>query len=319
MNAIGGYFELELRKSEHYHKDALRLNTARNCFEYVLRTRNYVKVYVPYYTCDVMLEPIQKLNIAYEFYHINEKLEPTALPKLNANEAFLYTNYFGLKQECVKRLASAYGKQLIVDNAQAFYDEPLKGIDTFYSARKFFGVPDGAYLYTDKPLQHEFEQDCSLERMSHLLKRIDLGAESGYHDFRMNEELLCNQEIKRMSRLTEAFLCGIDYESAKRKRRENYAFLENALKDSNLIHLKVDDECVPMVYPYLSDDVLLKQRLIENKVFVATYWPNMREWMTEEMLERKLTEYLIPIPCDQRCAQREVEYLIKTIENVSRA
>lgn len=33
--AIGGYFELELRKGEHYHKDALRLNTARNCFEYV--------------------------------------------------------------------------------------------------------------------------------------------------------------------------------------------------------------------------------------------------------------------------------------------
>ncbi len=35
MDAIGGYFELELRKGEHYHKDALKLNTARNCFEYV--------------------------------------------------------------------------------------------------------------------------------------------------------------------------------------------------------------------------------------------------------------------------------------------
>ena len=26
--AIGGYFELELSKGEHYHKGALRLNTA---------------------------------------------------------------------------------------------------------------------------------------------------------------------------------------------------------------------------------------------------------------------------------------------------
>lgn len=33
--AIGGYFEFELRKGAHYHKDALRLNAARNCFEYV--------------------------------------------------------------------------------------------------------------------------------------------------------------------------------------------------------------------------------------------------------------------------------------------
>ena len=83
MNAIGGYFELELRKGEHYHKNAIRLNTARNCFEYVLRSRSYDKVYIPYYTCEVMLEPIQKLGIDYEFYHINELLEPTAFLKLN--------------------------------------------------------------------------------------------------------------------------------------------------------------------------------------------------------------------------------------------
>lgn len=43
MDAIGGYFELELRKGEHYHKDALRLNTARNCFEYILLARKYKK------------------------------------------------------------------------------------------------------------------------------------------------------------------------------------------------------------------------------------------------------------------------------------
>ena len=187
---------MELRRGEHYHKNAIRLNTARNCFEYVLRTRGSAKVYIPYYTCEVMLEPIRKLQIEYEFYHINEQLEPAVLPKLNANEAFLYTNYFGLKQECVKRLAMEYGKQLIVDNAQAFYAEPIDGIDTFYSARKFFGVPDGAYLYTDMTLQQEFEHDCSFDRTAHLLKRIDLGPEAGYQDFRMNDDALCNQEIK---------------------------------------------------------------------------------------------------------------------------
>ena len=38
---IGVYFELELRKGEHYHKDAIRLNTACNCFEYILLDRHY--------------------------------------------------------------------------------------------------------------------------------------------------------------------------------------------------------------------------------------------------------------------------------------
>ena len=313
MDAIGGYFELELRKGEHYHKNAIRLNTARNCFEYVLRARNYTKIYIPYYTCGVMSKPIQKLQIGYEFYHINEKLEPANLPKLEEREAFLYTNYFGLKQECVKSLASEYGKQLIVDNAQAFYAEPLEGIDTFYSARKFFGVPDGAYLYTNKSLQQELEQDYSYERVSHLQKRIDLGAEAGYQDFRKNDDALCNREIKKMSKLTEAILCGIDYEAARIRRRENYQRLDEALRDINRLHLDMDKDCVPMVYPYLTDDVVLKQKLIDNKIFVATYWPNVLEWCREVDIEHFVAKNTCFLPIDQRYGETGMRKIIELI------
>lgn len=304
---------MELRKGEHYHRNAIRLNTARNCFEYVLRARSYTKVYIPYYTCEVMLEPIQRLGIGYAFYHINEKLEPTTFPKLNENEAFLYTNYFGLKQDCVKRLASEYGGRLIVDNAQAFFAEPLEGIDTFYSARKFFGVPDGAYLYINKPLEQELEQDRSCEKMSHLLKRIDLGAEAGYQDFRKNDDALCNQEIKKMSKLTEAILCGVDYEAARGRRRVNYQWLHEALGNSNRMRLNMDEDCIPMVYPYLTDDGALKQKLIERRIFVATYWPNIMAWITEEMVERELADRLVPIPCDQRYSQNDIQRIIQTV------
>ena len=314
MEPIGGYFELELRKDGHYHKNAIRLNTARNCFEYVLRARHYRKVFFPYYSCEVMLESIKKLGIDYEFYHINESFEPIERPALNADEAFLYTNYFGLKQDCVLRLAKIYGKQLIVDNAQAFYAEPIQGIDTFYSARKFFGVPDGAYLYTEKRLEKEFGQDVSFERMTHLMKRIDLGAEAGYKDFRKNDELLSNQEIKNMSRLTESLLSGINYEAAKQKRRENYALLDKTLKDSNLIHLEMDVEMVPMVYPYLTEDSTLRQKLIERKVFVAKYWPNVREWVGAHFLERELEGRMVPLPIDQRYRKEEMNWIIESIE-----
>lgn len=314
MKAIGGYFELETRKGEHYHKDAIRLNTARNCFEYVLRTRNYRKVFIPYYTCEVMLEPIKKLGLTYEFYHINEKLEPAILPKLNSDEAFLYTNYFGLKQNCVKVLATHYNKQLIVDNAQAFYAEPIEGIDTFYSPRKFFGLADGAYLYTDKPLQQEFEQDCSFDRMSHLLKRLDLGAEAGYQDFHKNDDELIGANIKRMSNLTNALLLGIDYVTAKNKRRENYIALDRALRTSNQIHLELKEENVPMVYPYLTYDVDFKKYLISKKIFVATYWPNVYEWCKKDELEYKLAECTAYIPVDQRYSQEDMKMIMKLID-----
>lgn len=313
MKAIGGYFELETRKGEHYHKNAIRLNTARNCFEYVLRTRGYRKVFIPYYTCEVMLEPIQKLGLAYEFYHINEKLEPALLPELNSDEAFLYTNYFGLKQNCVERLATFYGQQLVVDNAQAFYAEHIEGIDTFYSARKFFGLADGAYLYTDKPLQQEFEQDCSFDRMSHLLKRLDLGAEAGYQDFKKNDDDLIGQDIKGMSKLTEALLLGIDYDYAKRKRRENYTFLDKELDCTNHIHLELDNDSVPMVYPYLTSNVDLKKYLISEKIFVATYWPNVEAYEGFET-EHEMVLNLIPVPCDQRYGLEDMDRIIKLID-----
>lgn len=34
MKELGGNFELELNQGEHYHKDALALNSARNYFKY---------------------------------------------------------------------------------------------------------------------------------------------------------------------------------------------------------------------------------------------------------------------------------------------
>lgn len=89
MDAIGGYFELELRRGDHYHKDAIRLNTARNCFEYILLARKYRKVYIPYYTCEVMLQPLKRQQVDYEFYSIDWNLEPTEIFNLQEGEAFL--------------------------------------------------------------------------------------------------------------------------------------------------------------------------------------------------------------------------------------
>ena len=69
---IGGYFELELPYCFEYHKNAIPLNSGRFCFEYLLRCRKYKKVYIPYYTCDSVIEPVIKLGIDYEFYHIDK-------------------------------------------------------------------------------------------------------------------------------------------------------------------------------------------------------------------------------------------------------
>lgn len=315
MEPIGGYFSLELPKHEEYHKNAIRLNTGRNCLEYILRCRKYSKVYIPYYTCDVVLEPFQKLDITYEFYHINIHLEISQDIRLNKGEALLYTNYYGLKQRYVEHLAEQYGQQLIVDNTQAFYDKPVNGIDTFYTCRKFFGVPDGAYLYTDQLLDDELEQDESYERMSFLLKRIDLGAEAGYADFREQSHLLIGQPIKRMSKLTERLMQSIDYQLAAKRRRENFELLHQALEGSNQYHIHLSADAVPMVYPYLSDHKELRDYLIGNKLFVACYWPNVLEKVTKDSVEFKMAKALLPLPIDQRYSFETIKTQIRMIKD----
>lgn len=317
MQPIGGYFSLELPYGEEYHKDAIRLNTGRNCLEYILKTRGYKKVYLPFYTCEVVLEPFEKLGIPYEFYHIDLNFEIRDRLTLKANEALLYVNYYGLKQRYVEQLAEKTGERLIVDNTQAFYAKPIDSIDTLYTCRKFFGVPDGAYLYTDKKLDEELDQDLSYDRMTFLDKRIDLGAEAAYNDFQNLSKSLVGQPIKLMSNLTLRLMQSIDYKRIAQQRRENYMQLHEALGSSNTISLSLEEDAVPMIYPYLAPVKGLREKLIENKIFVARYWPNVLGWTTEVDLEQLLAYQMQPLPIDQRYGEEDMKYIVEIIRNLN--
>lgn len=314
MEAIGGYFSLELPQREEYHKNAIRLNTGRNCLEYILRVRGYKKVYVPYYTCEAVMEPVNKLGIPYEFYHIDIHFEIRDRFTLKEGEALLYTNYFGLKQHYVKQLVEKVGSRLIVDNTQAFYAKPIPGIDTFYTCRKFFGVPDGAYLYCDKELDEEIEQDYSYDRVAHLVKRIDLSAEEGFKDFRHVDDGLDNQPIRKMSKLTQRLMQGIDYEAVAQRRRANFQQLQVLLGKENNLELPLEEDAVPMVYPYLVPVKGLREKLIENKIFVARYWPNVLDWAKPDDIDYLLAYLMQPLPIDQRYGEEELRRIIKIVK-----
>ncbi len=44
---IGDYFELELSEGSEYHPEVIALNSGKQCFEYILRLRKYIKIYIP--------------------------------------------------------------------------------------------------------------------------------------------------------------------------------------------------------------------------------------------------------------------------------
>jgi hypothetical protein len=69
-----------------------------------------------------------------------------------------------------------------------------------------------------------------------------------------------------------------------------------------------------MVYPYQTNDTTLRARLIENQVFVATYWPNVLEWCNEGDFEYELCKNIIPIPIDQRYGEEDMKRVIEIIK-----
>ena len=164
-------------------------------------------------------------------------------------------------------------------------------------------------------MDEDFEQDESYDRMAHLLKRIDLSAEQGFADFRKVDDGLDNQPIRKMSKLTQRVMQSIDYEAAAKKRRENYQMLHEVLGEEINLVLPFEGDAIPMVYPFLSPIKGLREKLIENKVFVARYWPNVLDWTTKGDIEYLLAYQMQPLPIDQRYGKDDMGRILRLIKN----
>lgn len=318
IKAIGGYFELADMdyKCGSLPIEGIALNTCRNALEYIiLQLADAKRIFVPYYTCEAVIEPLKRLLVEYEFYHINEQLEIAEELVLEDGDYIIANNYFGIKDAYIAELAEKYGGRLIVDNAQALFAPILPNIKATYSTRKYVGVADGGFAIGVSAIYSaDYEEENSLEHDSHLYIRKEKGAEAGFKDYQANECRLDNQPIRRMSTQTKSILSQIDYDSIIKRRRQNYQYLCIALGEMNQLRLPSMDSFVcPMVYPFMTDDESLRRRLIESKVFVARYWPNVLDWCREGDLEYKFTNQIIPLPIDQRYSKKEMEYIINII------
>ena len=121
-----------------------------------------------------------------------------------------------------------------------------------------------------------------------------------------------------MSKLTKAILESVDYNKVAKIRRDNFEYLHKKLKDLNVLSFELDDESVPMVYPFLIKRDGLKQELINNKIFVATYWPMVKEKAPTDSFERYLYDYLLPLPVDQRYNTNNLNSIIIFIERITK-
>lgn len=312
MKEIGGYFELEQLIDNEYYKKLLRFNTARNALLYLLRIKDIKTLFIPYYLCNTVSDTCIKNGFNIEFYNIDQNFMPIFNKRLAASEYLYVVNYFGqIGNEKVNALCERH-KNIVIDNTQAFFQKPLEKVDTIYSCRKYFGVPDGSYLATDMKDEIGLQYDCSGTRWKHLMGRYEGSAQEYYHDFKDNEEVLNYQTLKKMSMLTRNILGAIDYGNTLKRRNENFLYLKKELEFMNQLDLNIVQG--PFAYPiYLNDGLKIKKELAKKKIYIPTLWPNVLKENSEDSLEYKYAANILPLPCDQRYDCNDMKYLVEEL------
>jgi hypothetical protein len=322
MREIGGYFKLEINETDSFKNDKrVFLNSARSCFELVLREKKIRKVYLPAYSCDAMLKPMTKLNVAYEFYDIGLNFKPLFDKELVKDELIIIVNYFGIFIN--NDVSGVVGKgHVLIDNALNFYGESIcqKNVYTVYSPRKFFGVIDGGILENYSTTGPDFNK-CKESEYMEILKPHLLGYEYGnnmdrYNLFRVKEMKYYN-EICSVSNLTKALLSSMDFERVKEKRISNFNYLHDNLNDKSLIPVNrlENNEKVPMIYPFFvenNEDIYSK--LINEKIYCPFYWREVLDRKGDFINSKKITRSLVALPIDQRYDIKDMQYILNQLE-----
>lgn len=252
-------------------QNIVKLNLARNCIKYIIKAYGIKEIFVPYYTCSVVWNAIRSLKCKVKFYHIGKDFLP--LNDFSPEAYILYTNYFGICSDNCKLLSKKY-KNLIIDNSQSFYSEPL-GLVSFNSLRKFFNVQNGAYLYTSKIINENFATD-KLNLTPVLMQR-------DYEKLLYNELFLNNEtEIKLISPKVEREMQQIDFEKDKSIRIELFKKYSKIFNFENKITITHNIEDIPYCYPFCPKDLEFLEPLTQNN------FPILRLW---EDINKKFPEY----------------------------
>lgn len=310
---IGGFIGLDEFHNEIPHENAVMLNTARNCLVYLIRTKKIKKILLPRFLCGSVQSVCEKEKIDISYYSIDSEFKPN-VTNLKQDQWLYVVNYYGfIDNKYLSELKKKFDR-VIIDNVHAFFQKPIDGVDTIYGCRKFFGVSDGAFLYTDKKYESELEYDISYDRIRPRLGRYESDAEHFFAEYKSKEKEFVSLDLKMMSKLTYNLLHAIDYPSVIRVRRDNYEFLNNKLCKINQLNIANIPE-VPFMYPLLlnEDCDKIRKRMAEEKIYIPVLWPEVLNFSTEKDIEYRFARNILPLPIDQRYGKEHMNIIIDKI------
>lgn len=315
----GGFLPLELNPGKEwfaaYQSCMMRFNTVKASLFYALKGMGVSKIYMPYYYCPTTIEAVKRSNIRVLFYHIDRELQPEGILD-NADTAVLLVNYFGIMDKKVEALADTFRQsKVIIDNAQAFYCPPVmrKNVVNLYSAKKFFGIPDGSYVIGSGVTHEEQEETYAEEYAQYLLTTYEKGTNAAYASKKRVDEMLA-ANFGPMTKLSLGLLQNVDYERVYKRRCDNYSLFAKAFAGRN--HLQIPKTCAAYHYPLLPGEsgLQVKQKLIQDRIYVPTLWEGEDLLKEGNTFERDMSRNAVFLPMDQRYGEDDIAYIIAKVK-----
>lgn len=309
---MGGYFELEHFEGREYHEGALALNCARHCLSYLIEARGIASIWTPAFLCDSVDGACLRHGVAVKHFEVLPNFEPD-FGGIDFNDGdYLYiVDYYGqLSEEAILKAAEFAHGRLIVDEVMAFFRKPLEDFDTIYSCRKFFGVADGAYLYTSARIERNLGTSQSHDKMDFVLARAELPANDYYPQSAANNKRFTNEEPMWMSPITHNILRAVDYAGIAARRKRNFLRLAEQLDELNELSPRPSDGA--FMYPLLvTGGNEIRTRLQQDKIYVSKLWGRAIEthgW------SKRLADDVLPLICDQRYGTGDMDYEIAAVK-----
>jgi hypothetical protein len=322
MISIGGFLPLEIAQTadaEPCHADAAALASGRGCWHLILREQRPRRVLLPFYICDAVLQPLAATATPFEFYAIDQSFLPAGDPRPAAGELMLVVNYFGILGASVDAIVARATDRMVVDDTQAFFRRGRPDVWSFNSARKFFGVPDGGFLY-GPAAGADHLPPSDMDDCDHLLARLAGDDRRAWERFRQREASI-GIEPRAMSAVSARLLAAVDMDAGRACRQRNFETLHAELGEVNAIATPLAGVAAdgPMCYPFLPATDVDRAALTRAGIFVPTLWPEIEsrrecrfEW------ERLIARRLLPLPIDHRYGSDDMRTLARTLRQVLR-
>lgn len=314
---MGGFLELELPFFNCFpypeQEGCAYVSSGRAALDCLLQSRPTPRrVFVPQLACNTLLQPIKRRGLPLVRYQTDSQLRPLLEEDPEEDDLVILIDYFGFLGPELAPFIRSSPALCLVDATTALFAPPICQTPTFYSPRKFVGVPDGGIALAPFRIVLPEVEDVSAERSLHLLQRLESGLPTAFPASEMAEQALQGLP-RRMSPLTRRLLQSIDFSDVAAKRIRNYHILHEALRELNRLRLPDQPPSAPFCYPFISGIPGLRDALIDAGIALPLFWPEVIDATPAESEANRMARRLLPLPLDQRYTEEDMQRLVKLI------